>query len=251
VNQQWPSSADTPHGAWEFHERLIPSSPAKPIRMWMHVGDRDLFNPNVMRDGMHDWVLANERMAAALAAKGYAYQFLFVKNAGHCDRAVKQQTLPQALEWLWKDYEGDAGSPPASRSGYHQPVHDVEAVSEVCKKVAEAIGRRDVTTLGTLLDPAFQARPPGGEAYDRAAFLEAVRSIPGEIVSVGLEQLTVDVATDSALATGIQRALVRVGGREIEERRAFADWLVRNPEGWVIRVAVELPAPPPSTAVAK
>jgi len=104
VNQQWPPNAEAPHGAWEFHERLIASSPRKPIRMWMHVGDRDLFNPNVMRDGMHDWVLANERMAAALAAKDYPYQFLFVKNAGHCDRAVKQQTLPQALEWLWKDF---------------------------------------------------------------------------------------------------------------------------------------------------
>ncbi len=30
--------------------------PAKPIRIWMEVGDRDLFNPNVMRDNMHDWV---------------------------------------------------------------------------------------------------------------------------------------------------------------------------------------------------
>ena len=56
VNQQWPPSAETPHGAWEFHERLIPNSPAKPIRIWMEVGDRDLLNPNVMRDNMHDWV---------------------------------------------------------------------------------------------------------------------------------------------------------------------------------------------------
>ena len=56
VNQQWPPNAETPHGAWEFHERLIPNSPAKPIRIWMEVGDRDLFNPNVMRDNMHDWV---------------------------------------------------------------------------------------------------------------------------------------------------------------------------------------------------
>jgi enterochelin esterase-like enzyme len=104
VNQQWPPNPETPHGAWEYHERLIPASPPKPIRLWMHVGDRDLFNPNVMQDGMHDWVLANERMAAALAAKEYTYQFLFVKNASHCDRAVKQQTLPQALEWLWKDF---------------------------------------------------------------------------------------------------------------------------------------------------
>ena len=106
VNQQWPPSADTPHGAWEFHERLIPNTPPKPIRIWMHVGDRDLFNPNVMRDNMHDWVVANQNMARVLAAKGYRYQFVFARNAGHCDRAVKEQTLPAALEWLWRGYSG-------------------------------------------------------------------------------------------------------------------------------------------------
>ena len=109
VNQQWPPSAETPHGAWEFHERLIPNSPVKPIRIWMEVGDRDLLNPNVMRDNMHDWVVANENMAKVLAAKGYHYQFVFVKNAGHTDRTVKQQTLPQALEWLWKGYPIGSG----------------------------------------------------------------------------------------------------------------------------------------------
>jgi iron(III)-enterobactin esterase len=104
VNQQWPSNPETPGGAWEYHKRLIPNSPAKPIRIWMHVGDRDLFNPNVMRDDMHDWVVANQNMAKVLAAKGYRYQFVFARNAAHCDRAVKQQTLPAALEWLWKGY---------------------------------------------------------------------------------------------------------------------------------------------------
>jgi enterochelin esterase-like enzyme len=104
VNQQWPPSAETPHGAWAFHERLIPNSPAKPIRIWMEVGDRDLFNPNVMRDNMHDWVVANENMARVLAAKGYHYQFVFARNAGHTDRTVKQQTLPGALEWLWQGF---------------------------------------------------------------------------------------------------------------------------------------------------
>ncbi len=105
VNQQWPSSSETPHGAWEFHERLIANSPAKPLRIWMEVGDRDLLNPNVMRDGMHDWVLANENMASVLAAKGYHYQFVFARNAGHCEQSVKQQTLPVALEWLWQGYK--------------------------------------------------------------------------------------------------------------------------------------------------
>jgi iron(III)-enterobactin esterase len=104
INQQWPYNPQTPHGAWEFHEHLIPNSPAKPIRIWMEVGDRDLFNPNVMRDNMHDWVVANENMAKVLAAKGYHYQFVFARNAGHVDRATKQQTLPEALEYLWQGY---------------------------------------------------------------------------------------------------------------------------------------------------
>jgi iron(III)-enterobactin esterase len=104
VNQQWPHSAETPHGAWEFHERLIGNSPAKPLRIWMEVGDRDLLNPNVMRDNMHDWVLANEKMAEVLAKQGYHYQFVFARNARHCDGAVKQQTLPEALEYVWQGY---------------------------------------------------------------------------------------------------------------------------------------------------
>jgi hypothetical protein len=70
----------------------------------MEVGDRDLLNPNVMRDGMHDWVVANERMAGVLAAKGYHYQFVFARNAGHVDKAVKLQTLPEALEYVWRGY---------------------------------------------------------------------------------------------------------------------------------------------------
>jgi enterochelin esterase family protein len=104
VNQQWPSNPETPHGAWEYHEHLIPNSTAKPLRIWLEVGDRDLLNPNSMRDNMHDWVVANENMARVLAAKGYHYQFLFARNAGHSDRAVKQQTLPEALEYVWQGY---------------------------------------------------------------------------------------------------------------------------------------------------
>jgi enterochelin esterase-like enzyme len=110
VNQQWPPNPDTPHGAWEFHEHLIPNSPAKPIRLWMEVGDRDLFNPNSMHDNMHDWVVANEEMAKVLAAKGYHYQFVFVRNAGHTDRAAKQQTLPEALEYLWRGFPASAAN---------------------------------------------------------------------------------------------------------------------------------------------
>ncbi|MGO9338408.1 MAG: alpha/beta hydrolase [Terracidiphilus sp.] len=111
VNQQWPYHPESPHGAWEFHEHLIPNSPIKPIRLWMEVGDKDLYLPNLMNDGMHDWVLANEQMAKVLAAKGYHCQFVFAVNAGHVDHAVRQQTLPEALEYVWQGYPTAAPKP--------------------------------------------------------------------------------------------------------------------------------------------
>ena len=43
-------------------------------------------------------------MAKVLAAKGYHYQYLFARNAKHVDRPTVAQTLPAALEWLWKGY---------------------------------------------------------------------------------------------------------------------------------------------------
>ncbi|MFT5303277.1 MAG: enterochelin esterase family protein [Mariniblastus sp.] len=104
VNQQWPFDPKTPDGAWGFHNNLFAESPKKPIRLFISVGDRDLLNPNVMRDGMHDWVEANHRMAKVLKAKGYHYQYLFCLNAGHGIGNAKSQFLPHAIEWVWKGY---------------------------------------------------------------------------------------------------------------------------------------------------
>jgi len=58
-------------------------------------------NPNVMRE-THHWVLANENLVPALAAKHDHYPFS--RNAGHVDHATKLQTLPEALKYVWEDY---------------------------------------------------------------------------------------------------------------------------------------------------
>jgi hypothetical protein len=132
VNQQWPHSTALRGGAWEYHSPwtgpvgpllnvngyglptpssltlgspLIPNTARKPIRFWFEVGDRDLWYPNPLDDGMHDWVLANENMAKVLADKGYHYQFIFSRNAGHVDDATFSQTLGHALEWVWQGYQ--------------------------------------------------------------------------------------------------------------------------------------------------
>ncbi|MEO7099601.1 MAG: alpha/beta hydrolase-fold protein [Luteolibacter sp.] len=103
VNQQFPDDPKTPHGAWEYHENLIRNSPKKPIRIWLHVSEND--NGHEKDEAsLHNWVMANQRMAAELKAKGYDYRYVFAKAAGHTDRRVTKQTLPGALEWLWRGY---------------------------------------------------------------------------------------------------------------------------------------------------
>ena len=49
--------------------------------------------------------IANTRMADALKAKGYPYQFVFSEASGHVDRRVQLQTMPEAFEWVWKGYK--------------------------------------------------------------------------------------------------------------------------------------------------
>jgi len=105
VNQQSPLNPDSPHGAWEYHEHLIPSAEKKPLRIWLHVSEND--NGSTRDEASyHNWVLANQRMAAALKAKGYPYRYVFAGQAGHTDGRVTKQTLPGALTWLWEGYKG-------------------------------------------------------------------------------------------------------------------------------------------------
>jgi enterochelin esterase-like enzyme len=103
VNQAWPPDPKTPRGAWEYHATLIPKAAKKPIRIWMEVGGKDNRYDNP-ENTWHNWSLANNRMAEVLKKKGYDYRYVFAVDAGHTDGRVIRQTLPAALEWLWRDY---------------------------------------------------------------------------------------------------------------------------------------------------
>jgi enterochelin esterase family protein len=55
VNQQWPVNPDSPRGAWEYHATMIPNSVAKPLRIWMEVGQND--NGSTRDEAsLHNWV---------------------------------------------------------------------------------------------------------------------------------------------------------------------------------------------------
>lgn len=103
VNMQRLPESAYPHGAWEYHENLIPQSDPKPIRIWFHVSDGDN-GANRPAESFTNWVLANQRMHEVLEAKDYDYRYVFSNDSRHVDRRVVAQTLPGALEWLWRGY---------------------------------------------------------------------------------------------------------------------------------------------------
>ena len=98
--------AEYPLGAWEYHsgKKLIENSEKKPLRIFTHVAEHDN-RANDAEETYHNWVMANERTAAALKAKGYEYRYIFSKESRHCDGRVFQHTLADTLVWMWKDYE--------------------------------------------------------------------------------------------------------------------------------------------------
>ena len=101
-----PEEATYPLGAWEYHssKKLIANSEKKPLRIFTHVSEFD----NRAKDPeetYHNWVMANERTAAALKAKGYDYRYIFSRASKHCDGNVFEQTLADTLVWMWAGYE--------------------------------------------------------------------------------------------------------------------------------------------------
>ena len=111
VDQQDDDAAEEaqyPLGAWEYHSsmKLIEKSEQKPLRIFNHVSENDN-GAKGPESTYHNWVMAGERTADALAAKGYHHRFVFSKATGHCDKRVYELTLADTLVWVWRGYHAD------------------------------------------------------------------------------------------------------------------------------------------------
>lgn len=111
VDQQDDDAAEEaqyPLGAWEYHSsmKLIERSEQKPLRIFTHVSENDL-RAKDPEETYHNWVMAGERTAAALKAKGYHYRYVFSRVSRHCDARVFEHTLADTLVWLWRGYHAD------------------------------------------------------------------------------------------------------------------------------------------------
>ena len=102
-----PEEALFPFGAWEYHssKRLIETTDKKPLRIFTHVSENDNGAKNP-EESHRNWVMAGERTAAALKAKGYPYRYVFSRASGHCESKIYDQTLADTLSWVWQGYTG-------------------------------------------------------------------------------------------------------------------------------------------------
>jgi enterochelin esterase family protein len=96
---------------------LIGTTEKKPLRVFVHVAENDV-RVNDPEETHFNFIMANERTAAALASKGYDYRYVFSKRSGHCDKSVVEQTLADTLVWMWHGY-GDERAATAD-----DPTHD-------------------------------------------------------------------------------------------------------------------------------
>jgi enterochelin esterase-like enzyme len=76
---------------------IIRKTDKKPIRVFLQDGSNDLDNE------AGNWPLANQSMAAALKFKGYDYKFVFGEgvHSGKHGTAL----FPDAMRWMWRDYQ--------------------------------------------------------------------------------------------------------------------------------------------------
>ena len=85
---------------------LIRREARRNIRVWMSEGANDI---DVDEEGRPDlyvggsWPIANIAMAQALKTKRYDFHFRF--GEGYHNRAQQGLDLPEALSWLWRDYD--------------------------------------------------------------------------------------------------------------------------------------------------
>lgn len=106
---QAPEAAAYPHGAWDYHSdlELIKNDKLgreKLLRIFHNANENDN-GATADASGRHNWLMAGQRTAAALEAKGFHYKFVEGLGAGHCAGQVQSATLADALVWVWRGYQ--------------------------------------------------------------------------------------------------------------------------------------------------
>ena len=97
------------------------------------------------------------------------------------------------------------------------------------QEVYDGIRTRDVGKLRELAASDFRYDAPDGKSITREQWLAGVAATPGEITSVSGMRLTTERRGDRVTVCGVQRAIVKLDGKELIDDQPYCnDWQRRD-----------------------
>jgi hypothetical protein len=104
TNLEYPASQTYPNGGHSYSDFIIQQqSQLLPIRAWLEVGTNDLDASSYGTDLR--WQDANQAVVRALTSQQYPIHFDLALQAVHGDTNVLNQTLYEAMTWVWQGYQ--------------------------------------------------------------------------------------------------------------------------------------------------
>ncbi|MGD0731804.1 MAG: alpha/beta hydrolase-fold protein [Terracidiphilus sp.] len=97
TNIQWKEDPAIHDGGQDYPDKIL-REPKRNIRVWLQDGANDMENPR-----WGSWPLANIRMANSLKTMDYDFHFAFGKGTHNGAQGAAE--FPQAMTWLWRDYD--------------------------------------------------------------------------------------------------------------------------------------------------
>ncbi|MGZ3441100.1 MAG: nuclear transport factor 2 family protein [Polyangia bacterium] len=100
--------------------------------------------------------------------------------------------------------------------------------------IYDGIRARDVAGLRALVSDDFRYDAPDGKPRNRDEWLAGIAATPGEILSVTGMRLTTEERGDRLTVCGVQRAIVRLEGKEIIDDAPYCNDWQRRDGRWVV-----------------
>ena len=121
----------------------------------------------------------------------------------------------------------------------------VRELLDIDRDIMNAIGAKDADRLRPLLADAFHLKTPGAPEVPRDAFLEAIATLPGDVLSLQGRETTALLIGETGIVAGVQVAQVRLAdsGRVVTSQSVYTDVYERQDGRWRLRFAfsIELP----------
>jgi ketosteroid isomerase-like protein len=133
-------------------------------------------------------------------------------------------------------------------SNQNQKSRTEDELIKLEKDLFTAIKDKDLKRLDQILSDDFIYRSPMNSEQKKEAFLKTIKAIPLEMLAIWSEGLKVNVYSEVAVVTGIQKAKVRDSdGKEAIGATAFTDVFIKSQGNWrlVLAYGVELPTSSP------